>query len=177
MIRRPPRSTRTDTLFPYTTLFRSVVSQRHGTHVDFQNLLTTAHVRQRHHDLTIETTRTQQRRIEHVRTVGRGDDDDDLAAFETVHFDQQLVQCLLALVVTATQTGAAMATDRVDFVDENDARRMLLGLLEHVAQPAGTDTHEHLDEVGTGDREERPAPLAGERLEIDKASWREEVGQ
>src|SRR3546814_6004408 len=27
MIRRPPRSTRTDTRFPYTTLFRS---QRHG---------------------------------------------------------------------------------------------------------------------------------------------------
>src|SRR3546814_12905108 len=25
MIRRPPRSTRTDTLFPYTTLFRSAV--------------------------------------------------------------------------------------------------------------------------------------------------------
>src|SRR3546814_10150364 len=28
MIRRPPRSTRTDTLFPYTTLFRSPKSQR-----------------------------------------------------------------------------------------------------------------------------------------------------
>src|SRR3546814_4935485 len=27
MIRRPPRSTRTDTLFPYTTLFRSDVSR------------------------------------------------------------------------------------------------------------------------------------------------------
>src|SRR3546814_446757 len=27
MIRRPPRSTRTDTLFPYTTLFRSVTPQ------------------------------------------------------------------------------------------------------------------------------------------------------
>src|SRR3546814_3523458 len=27
MIRRPPRSTRTDTLFPYTTLFRSVSGQ------------------------------------------------------------------------------------------------------------------------------------------------------
>src|SRR3546814_17722077 len=26
MIRRPPRSTRTDTLFPYTTLFRSALS-------------------------------------------------------------------------------------------------------------------------------------------------------
>src|SRR3546814_1338987 len=38
MIRRPPRSTRTDTLFPYTTLFRShlerpglpVVAELHG---------------------------------------------------------------------------------------------------------------------------------------------------
>src|SRR3546814_7628253 len=30
MIRRPPRSTRTDTLFPYTTLFRS--EQRHRHH-------------------------------------------------------------------------------------------------------------------------------------------------
>src|SRR6056297_3768459 len=29
MIRRPPRSTRTDTLFPYTTLFRSL-AKRHG---------------------------------------------------------------------------------------------------------------------------------------------------
>src|SRR3546814_2041370 len=32
MIRRPPRSTRTDTLFPYTTLFRSSpLSVRHYT--------------------------------------------------------------------------------------------------------------------------------------------------
>src|SRR3546814_3329431 len=30
MIRRPPRSTRTDTLFPYTTLFRSQVRRRLG---------------------------------------------------------------------------------------------------------------------------------------------------
>src|SRR3546814_17539410 len=37
MIRRPPRSTRTDTLFPYTTLFRSVESDlvlRAFEHVD-----------------------------------------------------------------------------------------------------------------------------------------------
>src|SRR3546814_17382422 len=29
MIRRPPRSTRTDTLFPYTTLFRSATASPH----------------------------------------------------------------------------------------------------------------------------------------------------
>src|SRR3546814_2408109 len=32
MIRRPPRSTRTDTLFPYTTLFRSWCVLRSGMH-------------------------------------------------------------------------------------------------------------------------------------------------
>src|SRR3546814_13656621 len=39
MIRRPPRSTRTDTLFPYTTLFRSGVSiQRSGARGEPQGI-------------------------------------------------------------------------------------------------------------------------------------------
>src|SRR3546814_2986146 len=33
MIRRPPRSTRTDTLFPYTTLFRSLLGTTLGVRV------------------------------------------------------------------------------------------------------------------------------------------------
>src|SRR3546814_19058088 len=33
MIRRPPRPTRTDTLFPYTTLFRSGVTAHDAAHV------------------------------------------------------------------------------------------------------------------------------------------------
>src|SRR3546814_5229915 len=40
MIRRPPRSTRTDTLFPYTTLFRS---RRRGWGVHMANLPTGSH--------------------------------------------------------------------------------------------------------------------------------------
>src|SRR3546814_18185875 len=34
MIRRPPRSTRADTLFPYTTLFRSELGGIHEAHVE-----------------------------------------------------------------------------------------------------------------------------------------------
>src|SRR3546814_4949904 len=34
MIRRPPRSTRTDTLFPYTTLFRSKIDVLRGGEID-----------------------------------------------------------------------------------------------------------------------------------------------
>src|SRR3546814_7625385 len=35
MLRRPPRSTRTDTLFPYTTLFRSELLEEHSLPFDF----------------------------------------------------------------------------------------------------------------------------------------------
>src|SRR3546814_2938957 len=43
MILRPPRSTRTDTLFPYTTLFRSgFLAAYHGEHGPAQRKLTHA---------------------------------------------------------------------------------------------------------------------------------------
>src|SRR3546814_17049017 len=45
MIRRPPRSTRTDTLFPYTTLFRSLCPEQRlrGGDVGFHRALRDAH--------------------------------------------------------------------------------------------------------------------------------------
>ena len=55
-----------------------------------------------------------------------------------------------------------MPADGVDFVDEDDAGRVLLRLLEHVAHAAGADADEHLDEVGAGDREEGNVRLAGD---------------
>src|SRR3546814_4405445 len=42
MIRRPPRSTRTDTLFPYTTLFRSVLINTASTELVAQDALAEA---------------------------------------------------------------------------------------------------------------------------------------
>src|SRR3546814_4261960 len=38
MIRRPPRSTRTDTLFPYTTLFRSYLRKNNGGQASARNM-------------------------------------------------------------------------------------------------------------------------------------------
>ena len=114
-------------------------------------------------DLAVEAARTQQRRIEHVGTVGGGDDDHALVGLEAVHLDQQLVEGLLALVVAAAEAGAAMAADRVDLVDEDDAGGVLLRLLEHVAHAGGADADEHLDEVRAGDGEERHVGLARDR--------------
>ena len=58
--------------------------------------------------------------------------------------------------------GATVPADGVDLVDEDDGRRVGLGLLEEVADAARTDTDEHLDEVRAGDRVERDAGLTGD---------------
>ena len=115
-----------------------------------------------HDDLAVETAGAQQRGVEHVGPVGGGDEDDALVGLEAVHLDQQLVQGLLALVVAAAEAGAAMAADRVDLVDEDDAGRVLLGLFEHVADAAGADADEHFDEIRARDREEGHVGFAGD---------------
>src|SRR6266404_2598767 len=55
----------------------------------------------------------------------------------------------------ATDAVAAMAADRVDFVDENNAGRRFLALLKHVAHPRSAHADEHLHEIRAADREER----------------------
>ena len=104
----------------------------------------------------------QERRVEDVGTVRGGDEDDALVRVEAVHLDEQRVQRLLALVVPAAEARAAVPADGVDLVDEDDAGRVLLALLEEVADARGADADEHLDEVGAGDREEGDVGLAGD---------------
>src|SRR5689334_18368701 len=63
--------------------------------------------------------------------------------------------------MTATQAGAAMATHRVDFIDEDNAGCMLLRLLEHIANSRSAHADEHFYEIRTGDGEERNLGFSG----------------
>ncbi len=121
--------------------------QRRALGVDAEDLLAAAHVGARHGDAAVEAAGAQDGRVEHVGTVGRRDDDDAFVRLEAVHLDEELVERLLALVVSAAEACAAVTADGVDLVDEDDARRVLLPLLEEVAHAAGADADEHLDEV------------------------------
>mmetsp|Transcript_12697 Transcript_12697/g.33750 ORF Transcript_12697/g.33750 Transcript_12697/m.33750 type:complete len:691 (-) Transcript_12697:111-2183(-) len=114
--------------------------------------------------LTVEASRSQQSGVEDIRAVGCRHDDDARVSLEAIHLRQQLVERLLALVVSSSDARATLASDGVNLVDEHDARRILLRLLEEVAYARRADTDEHLDELGAGDAEEGHASLAGDRL-------------
>src|SRR3546814_11263536 len=90
MLRRPPRSTRTDTLFPYTTLFRSDVVHLLGTDLDFDALVLGADHRGvqaaitvllRRRDVILETARHRRPRLMHhtERVIAGGQALDDNA--------------------------------------------------------------------------------------------------
>ena len=135
------------------------------TQVDVENLLTFLDVGQSHLDLAVETAGAHQRLVEDVGTVRGRKDDHARIGLEAVHLREELVKRILTLVV-AREPGilAAGAADGVNLVDENDARRLLLGLFEQVADTRSTHADEHLHEVGTRNREERHVGLACDGL-------------
>jgi len=131
--------------------------------VDLQDLLAAADVGKPHVDLTVEAARAQQRGVEDVGAVRRRHDDDALIRAEAVHFDEQLVERLLALVVAAAKARAALTAHGVDLVDEDDRGGDLFRLFEEVAHAARADADIHFDKIRAGDRQKLHACLARDR--------------
>ena len=136
--------------------------ERDLARVHAQDLLAALDVGVADRHLPIETARTQQRRVEDVCAVGGGDDDDALGLREAVHLDEQLVERLLALLV-AERVAAAVAADRVELVDEDDARLVAARFAEQLAHARRADAGIHLDEVGTAGGDEGHARFARHR--------------
>ena len=98
-----------------------VAGERLASRVNFENLLAALPVGPVDGNLAIESAGPEQRRVEDVGPVGRGDKDDVVLDLEAVHLDQQLVEGLLPFIVAATHPGAAVTAHGVDLVHEDDA--------------------------------------------------------
>ena len=63
--------------------------------------------------------------------------------------------------MSAAHAGAALATNRINLVDKDDAGTVFFGLFEQVTDAGGTHTDEHFHKVRAGDGIERYACLTG----------------
>src|SRR3546814_2683454 len=73
IIRRPPRSTRTDTLFPYTTLFRSWAGSSPGRTPRTRAPMLVRDARSRVPDVDAQSARLPARAHQHAAAVGVAD--------------------------------------------------------------------------------------------------------
>jgi hypothetical protein len=64
--------------------------------------------------------------------------------------------------MAAAQSGTPVPSDRIDFIDKDDAGRIFLALDEQIAHPTGPHPHKHFDKVGPADREKRYAGFSGD---------------
>ena len=129
-----------------------------------QNILSALQIGVVDRDLTVKTTGSEQRGVENVGAVGCRDDDNALVRAKAVHLYQQLVERLLALVVTAAQAGTSVTADRVDLIDKDDGRGSLACVLKQVAHTGCTDTDVHFHEIRARDREEGNTCFTGNCL-------------
>src|SRR5438270_9310227 len=98
--------------------------------MDLQNSCAAGLVGWLNDDPPVEPTWPQERLVKNIRPVRRGYDDHTLAAGETVHLGQDLIEGLLALVIATKSARATCATNGVQFVDENMAGAAARGLSE-----------------------------------------------
>ena len=132
--------------------------------VDLQYRLAPADIGQADIYLTVKAAGTQQRVIKDIRSVRRRHDYDALVAAEAVHLNEQLVERLLALIVSAAETAASLAADSVDLIDEDDRRGDLLCLLKQVAHTACADADIEFDKVRARNRQELHTGFARDSL-------------
>jgi len=131
--------------------------------VHLEDLLAALEVGQLHGYPAVKATGAGEGRVQRLRAVGGGQNDDAVVVLKAIHLGQQLVQGLLPLIVAA-ELPVALFADGVDLVDEHDARRFLLGLAEQVAHLARAHADEHLHEFRTGHGEKRHVCLTRDGL-------------
>ena len=133
---------------------RHIVGQFEATHMYFENILALFQLGQAHVNLSIKPTCTHQRLVEYIHTVGCGQHNDTRIGTKTVHLRQELVESILPLVVaTEARILAPCTTNSVNLINKDNAGSLLLCLSKQISHPRCTNTHKHLHEVATANRE------------------------
>ena len=122
--------------------------------IDLKDIDAPSHGRPPDGNVAVEPAGPHERGVEHVGTVCRRHDHNGVVLVKAVHLAEDLIERLLAFVLTSADAGAALTSDGVDFVDKEDRGRVFLGGRKEVAHAARADADEHLNEFGAVNGEE-----------------------
>lgn len=126
----------------------------HLAAVNAQNIRSGLDARRREFDFTIDAAWSEERGVQNVQTVRGHDDFDVLGGLETVQLVEELQHGALDLRVASRGAFDSRRTNAVDFVHEDDGRRMLTCHDEELAHHAGSFANVLLDEFRAGHSDE-----------------------
>ena len=129
---------------------RAYVGEIHLARVDLENVAACLLVRRGKFDLAINAPRADECGVKALNLVGREDDLDVGARIEAVKLVEQLEHRALDLLLAAAAAVVSLGADRVDLVDEDDGRRLLVGDAEELAHELGAIAEVLLDELRAG---------------------------
>ena len=132
--------------------------------VHFQDIFPALEVGQLYGHAAVKAAGPRQSGIQRFGTVCRGQNDHADVLLKAVHLCEQLVQCLLALIISAQRRAVSLLADRVDLVDKHNTGSFFLGLLEQVSHLGGTHADKHLHKFRSGHGEEWHVGLSGNCL-------------
>ena len=109
-----------------------IACQRFSARMHLEDFQPCFRLGQRQFQQEIETTRPEQCLVDNVHAVRRRQYDDAFQFLHAVHLREKLRDCAVRHPRSPRRRGAAPC---VDLIEEDDARRRLLGLVENVAHP------------------------------------------
>ena len=130
----------------------------------FQNSLSATDIRSADTDLSVKSSRTQDRMIENVHTVCRCKDNNTFIDAKTVHFHKKLVQRLFSFIMTASHTGSTLSCNSIDLVDKYDTRMVFLRIFKQISDTGCADTDKHFHKIRSRNGEKRNICFSGDRL-------------
>ena len=128
--------------------------------VTLENVLPSSNIGERHLDRFVEAARAQYGGVHRFLEIGGAYNDNVVRFFEPIHFGQNLVDGVSGMAIFVI---VALASDRIDFIDENDGRGVLTRFFKELTDPRGTEPHEHLIELRARLVEKAAFGFAGER--------------
>lgn len=71
---------------------------------------------------------------------------------------------MFTLVISTGETSTTLTSYRINFINEDNAGSIFLGLGENITDTGGTNSNKHFYEFGTGDGDERNTSFTGNGL-------------
>src|SRR5690606_10345829 len=109
------------------------------------------------HHATVKASGSEQCFVEYIGLIGRGQYNDTFATRKAIHLSEDLIEGLFLFARSTDCHRSTRATDSVEFVDENNRRRVFTRLLEKIAYPCSANPHNHLDKLRRAHGKERHA--------------------